>query len=264
MTDLIKGCDISSVQGADIDFVAVKASGLNFIIAKCGNGNDGIDPTYAYNFTSSQSAGLYAGSYHFLYPLPPRQGNPLRDPAAQAQYHFRASQGAKVVFVDLEWPAPRDFATWGCSASQIARWLLTYLQAYEKLSGVRPIIYTYPDYAEVLNLPASFGTDYQLWIASYETTPEVPAPWTDWIVWQASGGTEKLPNGTPVDIDYVRDLSLWQASATVVQSAPISPVPPSQPTIISPPTLAPISPVVPQVSDPSVSFWQSLLNFFGL
>jgi GH25 family lysozyme M1 (1,4-beta-N-acetylmuramidase) len=272
MIDLIKGYDVSSVQG-EIDFTTLDPL-VRFIICKCGDGNDGIDPTYTANVAGCKSSGRCVGVYRFIFPLPDQPGNPLRDPTAQAQYHFRASGGVLPAFVDLEWPTqfgltadgkPDGWATWGCSASQITQWLLTYLQAYEALSGQKPIIYTYPDYAQSLNLPASFGADYQLWIASYETTPEVPQPWTNagWVMWQASGGTEKLPNGVLVDVDYVRDLSLWGATTPVVQPQPAVP-PVVQPPIISPPTPAPISPVVPPVSAPPVSFWQSLLNFFGV
>lgn len=249
---LIKGIDISSVQGT-VDFKAVAATGVRFCIIKCGNGNDGVDPDYATNLAGAKAAGLYVGCYHFVYPLPTTPDHPTRSPAAQAMAHFKASQGA-LPFCDLEWPEEPDWAKWGCTAASIVEWVTEYLQAYEKLSGQRPIVYTYPNFAETIKLPASFAQTYKLWIASYETTPTIPAPFTDWVVWQNSGGTQKLPNGAPVDTDYIKDLSLW---IPVVVPTPL-PTPVVVP-VITPPSL----PVPVPTPIPTVSFWQQLAVFIS-
>lgn len=249
---LIKGIDISSVQGT-VDFKAVAATGVQFCIIKCGNGNDGIDPDYATNLTSAKAAGLYVGCYHFVYPLPTTPSEPSRSPAAQAAAHFKASQGA-LPFCDLEWPEEPDWAKWGCTAASIVEWVTEYLQAYEKLSGQRPIVYTYPNFAETVKLPASFAQTYKLWIASYETTPTIPAPWSNYAIWQNSGGSWKLPNGVPCDTDLVPDLSLWNIG---IKDPPETP-----PPTISPPPIAVITvPTVPaKPSTPSVSIWQTITN----
>jgi hypothetical protein len=102
------------------------------------------------------------------------------------------------------------------------------------LSGTRPVVYTYPYFAHAINLPASFGQKYKLWIASYQATPAVPAPWTDWVLWQDSGGTQKLPNGVPVDTDKAKDLSLWDTSPAAPPPDP-PPEPAPQPLPPTPP-----------------------------
>lgn len=247
---LIKGIDISSVQGT-VDFKAVAATGVQFCIIKCGNGNDGIDPDYATNLAGAKAAGLHVGAYHFVYPLPTIPGHESRAPAAQAAAHFKASQGV-LPFCDLEWPEEPDWARWGIDATFIVQWVTEYLQAYEKLSGQRPIVYTYPYFAETIKLPTSFAQTYKLWIASYETTPTIPAPWTDFVVWQNSGGTQKLPNGASVDTDFVKDLSLW---VPVVVPAPIV-----VPVVIPP---APPVPAPPPTPVSTISFWQQLSVFIS-
>lgn len=213
---VINGCDVSSVQGIINWNDVVKQGQFKFIFCKNYNGNDGQDPYYNSNITNSTNAGLFNATYNFLYPLIASSNHPNRDPVGQAQLHFSTTK-TNVVSIDLEWPAPQDWATWGCSANQICDWTLKYLETYTSLSGRKPLIYSYPYFIEALNPPSDFN-NYDLWIASYASTPLIPKPWTTWKVWQNSGGTiAHLPNGEPVDTNVVNDLSLWGVNSTVVE-----------------------------------------------
>jgi lysozyme len=273
MTNLIKGIDISTIQG-NVDFKALANSGIQFVICRCGIGNGGIDKLYKQNIANAKAAGLKVMAYHFIYPLPPLASQPLRDPKAQAQMHVNAA-GGELAACDLEWPAPQDWAKWGCTAAQITQWSIAYLEAYEQLSGIRPIVYTYPYFAQAIKLPQSFGQKYKLWIASYSATPVVPSPWTDWVIWQDTGGTgpnaQHLPNGAPVDTDKARDLSLWDTVAPVEAppvEAPPAPTPEPTPTPDPVPPPAPL-PVVPVQTAPQAKptgillIWQLLTGLYN-
>lgn len=267
-TNLIKGIDISTIQG-NVDFAAVAATGVQFVICRCGVGNGGKDALYDHNIAAAQAAGLKVAAYNFVYPLPPLASQPLRDPVKQAQLHAGWAGNVPVVCCDLEWPTPQDWAKWGCSAAQIVQWTITYLEAYEAASGVRPIVYTYPNFAQSIHLPPSFGQTYKLWIASYQATPYIPAPWTDWVLWQNSGGTQHLPNGVAVDTDYAKDLSLWDVAApapmidmnvSVVDNT--NPMPP----VVVPNTTNPAPPVAPATpANPNffLLIWQLLSGTFN-
>lgn len=204
---MINGIDISSVQ-SNVDFKAVAASGVKFVIFKCGNGNDGSDPNYSRSLAAAQAVGLLCATYHFVYPLPPDTTHPTRDPVLQAEMHYKACK-TDVVAIDIEWPEVQDFAKWGCGPKQINDWCLRYLKRYTELSGKKPIIYTYPYFAKAINFSQEFA-EYPLWIASYgKDKPDIPNPWNNYVIWQTTGGGGKLPNGAPVDTDVVKDLSLW-------------------------------------------------------
>jgi len=274
MTNLIKGLDVSIIQG-NIDFKAVAATGVQFVVCRCGVGNGGIDSKYKQNIANARAAGLKVMAYHFIYPLPPLASQPLRDPKLQAKMHVDAA-GGELAACDLEWPAPEDWGKWGCTAAQITAWSIAYLEEYERLSGIRPIVYTYPYFAKAINLPASFGEKYKLWIASYQTgAPLIPKPWTDWVMWQYSGGTgpeaQHLPSGAPVDGDRVRDLSLWDVEEAP-EPAP-EPVPEPDPVPAPPdpvpeepaPVPAPAPPVEPVVAkaNPLLQFFQLFSGLFG-
>lgn len=278
MTDYIKGVDISIIQG-NVDFAALAASGVQFVIIRCGVGNSGIDSKYAANVAAAKAAGLKVACYHFIYPLPPLASQPLRDPVKQAQFHFNASLN-QLSCIDCEWPAPEDFAKWNCTPAQINQWMLDYMAEYTRLSNQMPIIYTYPYWAAAVKFNSVFA-QYPLWIASYQATPAIPAPWTDWVLWQNTGGGGHLPtSGVPVDTDLAKDLSLW---GYVPPPAPVLPPPDHQPDpppvvtipvpdptpVAPPPVVAPPVAPTPDVEasinkDISifVSLWNALMHLF--
>lgn len=255
---MIKGVDISIIQG-NVDFVALAASGVEFVIIRCGVGNSGIDSKYTTNVTAAKAAGLKVACYHFLYPLPPLASQPLRDPVKQAQYHFKGAQG-ELACIDCEWPAPEDFAKWGCTPTQLNQWMLIYLQEYERLSGKKPIIYTYPYWSSAVKFDPQFA-QYPLWIASYQASPAIPHPWTNWVLWQNTGGGGHLPvSGAAVDTDLAKDLSLWENHAAV--PAVVAPlVPNHQP---DPPPVIPVAtPVQAQLVNDNIliTIWNFIAKF---
>lgn len=208
---MINGIDVSSVQG-HVDWQAVAASGIQFAFVKCFTGNDGVDPFYDTNVTNALAAGLYVGSYFFVYPLPDAPGHVNRDPVGQAQLHFSHCK-TPIFAADLEWPAPGpDWAKWGIDGSFLNDWCLKYLETFTSLAGSQPLVYTYPYWAAAVQFRQDFA-QYKLWVASYEPEPAVIQPWgkDNWVVWQTTGGGGKLPNGAPVDTNVMRDLSLFGA-----------------------------------------------------
>jgi lysozyme len=202
----VQGCDVSSIQGSITNWDAIAAAGFQFVICKCGDGNNGIDPTYLNNINGANAAGLCVGTYHAIFPLPDAPGKINRNPVDQAKYHFTNTKTA-INVADVEWPSENDWATWGCSASQINDWCLTYLETFASLQGGLPIVYTYPYYSQAVGFTSDI-TKFPLWAANYTSTPSAITPWTDWVLWQYSD-QGKLPNGTLVDLDQARDLSLW-------------------------------------------------------
>lgn len=225
---------------------------------------------YAKNVAGATAAGLKVACYHFIYPLPPKEGDPSRDPVAQAQYHFNASLG-QLACIDCEWPEPQDWATWGCSSAQLNTWMLAYLQEYESLSGRKPIIYTYPNWAANVGFYQQF-IQYLLWIASYEASPAIPSPWRTWVLWQNTGGGGHLPTtGVPVDTDLAEDLSLWNSVLPPIQLPVPVPTPAPIPTPVVPTPIVvspPAPPVVPDILDnPQIDgfltrFFGAIMNFF--
>lgn len=206
---ILYGLDVSSAQGT-VPWQAVKDSGCVFGAAKCQQGNDGKDPQFEHNLAEMKRLGIIPMAYHFVYPLA------HIDPVAQAKMFFAASPcgsapGELPPLVDFEWPAPEDWAKWGCTAPQMALYLKALLEQMTLDFGVKPIVYLYPYFCQSLvkgGADLGFLAEYGLCIADYsniplEKTPYLP-PWdtAGWVFRQYDGnGGKKLPNG--VDSDFM-------------------------------------------------------------
>ena len=71
---LLRGIDVSRWQG-QIDFNAVKRSGVDFVIIQAGYGKSVSqkDPYFEINYTRAKAAGLKVGAYWFSYAMTPEE-----------------------------------------------------------------------------------------------------------------------------------------------------------------------------------------------
>lgn len=224
---MLHGVDASSNQGIIMprQWELLFQRGTRFAVAKCGNGNDGSDTEFDRNISSARDAGMVVGAYHFVYAgLPNAAGHVGRDPVLQARAHWAASKGLGSAAgtlppcADAEWPAPQDWAKWGVTAASIRVWLLAYLTELERLAGVTPMLYTYPDWAKNV----SFGSEFirfPLWAAEYDVFQGIK-PWAGYSILQTAGGKPSslsrrfeqptvLPDGLPIDTD-VADEAMFE------------------------------------------------------
>lgn len=171
----VKGIDVSHWQPR-INWAAEHAAGTEFVFIKASEGIAMKDPMYGAHKRGANDAGIMTGAYHFFHPR--------QDPKMQAQ-HFVAQVG-KLRTGDL--PCVMDWETTDnmpSSADEQAG--LVFLETVEKLTGVKPIIYSGPYFIQALSLGGLFR-EYPLWVAHYGTVcPLVPPPWTNWTFWQMSG-----------------------------------------------------------------------------
>lgn len=68
----VKGIDVSKYQG-DIDFKALKSSGIQFVIIRAGWGQGNIDGKFTRNISECNRLGIPCGVYWFSYALNPAQ-----------------------------------------------------------------------------------------------------------------------------------------------------------------------------------------------
>ena len=222
---MIRLLDASRVQGR-LDALALAKLGIRGAYLKCTQGNEpGVDPTFAANRDALRAEGIKVGAYHFLYPLPDDPAaHPGRSPAAQADAFFRAAGLLDLPpALDVEWPAPENFPRWpGLTNVNACEHAIATLTEIDHLFGRTPVVYTYPYWWKFADGQAhSEFENYPLWLADYSrfaaaVPPDgaaplaVPAPWSDWTLWQHTGGGMRLPNGDPVDFDVFNgDEAAW-------------------------------------------------------
>ena len=169
----IRGIDVSDYQ-PNVSWQAVATEGIVFSFVKSTEGATLVSQTFARNWAAMKAAGIQRGAYHFFRPASSVQG--------QIDLFLKT---VKLEAGDL--PAVLDLeTTGGLSADQLCDRAAIWLEAVEKATLMRPIIYTYPGFWD--NLGTKRLADYPLWIAHYTTAEEpwVPGGWKTWTFWQYS------------------------------------------------------------------------------
>lgn len=149
----IDGIDVSNNNG-HIAWSAVPTK-YKFAWAKASEGVTFKDSFLRQNLNEGGAHGLVMGAYHFARPD-----------------RFRAVDEAKA-FADAYKPRPGDllpcldFERSGhLSRQAMSRWVVDFLNEYERLTGVRPIFYTYPYFLSG-NMDSSLLKGEKLWYADY-------------------------------------------------------------------------------------------------
>ncbi|WP_405131169.1 GH25 family lysozyme [Paenibacillus sp. FSL H8-0317] len=175
----VQGIDVSRYQGK-IDWLQVKADKREFVFIKATEGQTYTDPNFVANVKGALSAGLLVGTYHFL------KATTAAAAKAEAVHYAKSLEeigGAKA----LQLPPVMDYENNpdGISKAQINIVAKVFLTELERLTGIKPIIYTGNSFA------ANFDTSlsgYDLWIARYSNTriPDDQPAWKTWTIWQYS------------------------------------------------------------------------------
>lgn len=97
----MKGIDVSSWQGKNIDFEAVKKSGIDFVLIRAGYGKEynQKDSCFDHNYAAAKEAGLHVGTYWFTYANSPSEA---RTEATVCMSVLQGKQFDFPVYYDLE------------------------------------------------------------------------------------------------------------------------------------------------------------------
>lgn len=167
----IRGIDVSDYQ-PNVNWPLVANSGMSFAFIKATEGATLVADSFARNWSALKSVGMMRGAYHFF--------RPATDVQRQVDNFLRT-----VKLEAGDFPPVLDIESTGNLASgEIIDRMTLWLDAVEKETGFRPIIYTYPGFWEKLGTKRF--ADYPLWIAHYTTaeSPWVPGGWNSWLFWQ--------------------------------------------------------------------------------
>jgi GH25 family lysozyme M1 (1,4-beta-N-acetylmuramidase) len=199
----VPGLDVSD-HDPGIDWSAVASDGAQFAYVKATQGTGFVNPGFASQYDGAGQAGLIRGAYHFA--LPSQSSG-----AAQASY-FVANGGGWTAdgqtlpgALDIEYN-PYGAECYGLSQSAMVSWIASFLDTYQALTSVWPVIYTTGDWwATCTGNYGGFGGQDPLWIASSTTPGTLPGGWSTYTFWQyASDGTfpgdQDIFNGTSAQL----------------------------------------------------------------
>jgi lysozyme len=147
----MKGIDISSYQGNNIDFKKVKESGIEIVYIKATEGITFNSPGFKLQYEQAKSAGLKIGFYHYMR---------ANDAASEAKHFIKATEGFKVdckYVIDIEEMEGRTVSKISSNVRAFADYMIS--------QGKEVCIYTSDSfYANNLN---STVKDIPIWIAHY-------------------------------------------------------------------------------------------------
>lgn len=196
----IHGTDVSKYQ-VDVDWNAVRRSGISFAFIKATEGGDRLDDRFAEHWNGAKQAGIPRSAYHFYYFCRPA--------IEQARWYIQnvpRDPNALPPVLDMEWNAHSPTCKLRPNEAIVRKEMKIFLNAVEKHYGKRPIIYTTVDFFDENNLNQLHG--YPFWLrstAGHPTEKYGPHPWT---FWQYTG------TGTIPGIKGDADINVFAGSAS--------------------------------------------------
>ena len=193
------GIDVSRYQG-DIDFDAVKASGVEFAILRVGgtigiNGEYFLDAKFKQNIEGFKRVGIPVGIYFFSYA-------PSKEAAIQdAEWVYE-----QIKNYDIELPVVYDWENWSfynefhLSFSKLTKNAEAFLDTLKR-KGYEGMLYSSKNYLEQIWLK----TDYPIWIAHYTKDPEIS--YEQYHYWQLcdNGQVDGIVGNVDIDVMYVKE-----------------------------------------------------------
>lgn len=169
---IYQGIDVSSWQG-NIDFSAVKNSGIDFVYIKSSEGTRYIDPYFEQNYQNAKANGLKVGFYHYV---TARNTEQARE---QANFFARVISNKSP-----DCRLAMDFESFGnLTVNEINQISMVFLETLESVTGSEVVIYS-----NAYDARTVFGnelTKYPLWVANYGVTrPGANGKWETWVGWQ--------------------------------------------------------------------------------
>lgn len=148
------GVDVSNWQG-NVDWAALKAAGVSFAFVKATEGVAYTDSYLERNRLGANQNQIAVGVYHFARP------DKLNTAFAEATYFcdqygsVRANELRPVLDLEVGPVSPA--------------WAIAWLTEVERRLGVRPMIYSYPNFLSGLAGKANYESlkQWPLWLASY-------------------------------------------------------------------------------------------------
>jgi lysozyme len=196
----VPGLDVSYWQ-AEVDWQAVRATGVKFAFIKATEGVGYTDSTFVANWQGARASGFLRGAYCFFHPN--------QDARQQAERFVRTirereDDGELPCSIDLE-------VTDGVPNKKIIAGVKTWLDEVEQLLGRRPMIYSGVSFLETSfteqGKPPGWAQDFALWLGWFPRkyvpgmSPLMPRGWPKWTFWQYSGKGRISGIGPQVDLD---------------------------------------------------------------
>jgi lysozyme len=173
----IHGIDVSKYQG-DIDWDAVRRSGVQFAWIKATEGGDHLDSKFRQNWENARAAGVPRGAYHFVFWC-----RPPHEEIGWFKQNVPNDPDALPPVLDVEATPTSKTCKRKLYREEVVREMREMLQDMERHYGKRPVIYSTVDFYQAILHPSELD-DYPIWVRSTKHPPHVPYGQRRWTFWQ--------------------------------------------------------------------------------
>jgi lysozyme len=173
----IQGIDVSKYQG-NIDWDAVKNSGVKFVWIKATEGGDHVDERFQANWQAAKLVGIPHGAYHFVYWC----RSPIEE-VTWFEQNVPVESDALPPVLDVESDSESKTCHRHLEQQQTIADMKLMLDEMERHFGKKPIIYTSVDFYEAILSDGAFS-DYSMWVRSTKHHPSVRYGSRPWKFWQ--------------------------------------------------------------------------------
>ncbi|MCC3244547.1 glycoside hydrolase family 25 protein [Methylocystis sp. WRRC1] len=217
----VHGIDVSKYQG-DIDWQAVKDSGVAFAFIKATEGGDRTDSKFQYNWAAAKAAGVPRGAYHFVYWC-----RPPHEEIGNFASVVPNDPDALPPVLDVEATPESKSCKRTLYREEALRDMRAMLEQMERHYGKRPIIYSSVDFYQAI-LHSDALSEYPIWVRSTKYHPKVRYGDRKWTFWQyrSDGRVPGIPGAVDQNTfngSYDQWRS-WLASQTGLKAAPMAAV----------------------------------------
>jgi lysozyme len=173
----VHGVDVSKYQG-DIDWQAVKDSGVDFAFIKATEGGDNADSKFARNWQAAKAAGVPRGAYHFVYWC-----RPPHEEIANFEKFVPVEPDALPPVLDVEATPTSKTCPRTLYREEVLVDMRKMLEEMERHYGKKPIIYSSVDFFQSI-LHSEALAEYPIWVRSTKYHPAVRYGDRKWTFWQ--------------------------------------------------------------------------------
>ncbi|PWB79566.1 MAG: glycoside hydrolase family 25 [Methylocystaceae bacterium] len=173
----VHGIDVSKYQG-DIDWRAVKESGVAFAFIKATEGGDALDSKFQRNWAAAKAVGIPRGAYHFVYWC-----RPPHEEIGFFKSVVPNEPDALPPVLDVEATPTSKTCKRTLYREEVLADMRKMLEELERHYGKKPIIYSSVDFYQSI-LHSDALAEYPIWVRSTKYHPTVRYGSRKWHFWQ--------------------------------------------------------------------------------
>lgn len=192
------GIDVSKWNGT-IDWNAVKNSGINYVIIRCGyrgssNGSLIADPKFTANIKGATTAGLKVGVYFFTQAMDEREAVEEASMVLEQIKNYKISYP---VFLDVESSGGRADSIDKATRTAVCK---AFCQTIQN-AGYNAGIYANKNWLETKLDPGALGS-YKIWLAQYASAPTYKGRYNMWQ-YRSTGSVTGISGNVDMNLSYL-------------------------------------------------------------